>query len=274
MTLLIAWTGIDSHGVASAYIGSDSRISWGADYKFDTGRKVFGLDKHPDIFGYCGDVLFPMLVLGQISEMADSALLFPEGASIESKSAAIFKKLNEQFARYPADVASIAQDTITIVHISKNVKPKPDFKAFRYHWTKGSGWSNAEISYPNKSGLIGAWGSGKASFSTLFRKYDTGPIAGTSRCVFQCFCKSVSSNMDLRTGGAPQLVGLYRGKEPRSQKYGIIFEQQRYVFGASIEDTVSPGGIEWRNELFELCDGRTKSRLEGAQPQPDPFAIP
>lgn len=274
MTLLISWTGIDSHGIASAYIASDSRISWGTSYTFDSGRKVYGLDAHPDIFGYCGDVLFPTMVLGQVSEMADAGLLFPGGASIDEKSAAISQKLVEQFSLYPADVASISSGTVTIIHISKNVQRYPDFKAFLYRWIKGEGWSTETIAFPSRSGLIGTWGSGEQSFRTLYKKYEAGPTAGTSRSVFQCFCKSVASKTDPYTGGAPQLVGLYRGKEPVSQKFGIISDQQRFVFGASIEDTVSPGVIEWRNELFELCDGRTKSRLDEAQRQPDPFVIP
>jgi hypothetical protein len=46
MTLLVAWVGIDTHGVASAYIAADSRISWDK-AQFDHGRKVFGLQDSP-----------------------------------------------------------------------------------------------------------------------------------------------------------------------------------------------------------------------------------
>lgn len=274
MTLLIAWTGIDTHGVASAYIGADSRISWGDNHKFDNGRKVFGLDNHPDIFGYCGDVLFPMLVLGQVSEMADASVLFAEDVSVVQKSQAVLMKLQEQFNRYPSDVASISQDSLTVVHISRNLLKPPDFRAFEYRWTRRDGWSNNQIAFPTTSGLIGSWGSGSQSFSRLLRDYDDGPSGGTSRAVFQCFCNSVSSTEDKYTGGAPQLVGLYRGREPRAQKYGIIFKEQRFLFGASVEDIIFPGDLEWRNERFELCDGRTKLRKDEAQPQPDPLVAP
>ena len=29
MTLLVSWIGVDTHGTSSAYITTDSRISWG-----------------------------------------------------------------------------------------------------------------------------------------------------------------------------------------------------------------------------------------------------
>ena len=35
MTLLVAWTGIDSRGPASVYIATDSRLSWGKQSFFD-----------------------------------------------------------------------------------------------------------------------------------------------------------------------------------------------------------------------------------------------
>lgn len=41
MTLLASWAAIDTHGTSSAYIVSDSRISWGNKKNFDFGKKVF-----------------------------------------------------------------------------------------------------------------------------------------------------------------------------------------------------------------------------------------
>src|SRR4051794_8066200 len=39
-------------------------------------KAFFTCKRHADIFGYTGDVVFPGLVLGQIVEAADAALLF------------------------------------------------------------------------------------------------------------------------------------------------------------------------------------------------------
>jgi hypothetical protein len=52
MTLLASWMGIDSRGAVSAYIASDSRITWGGTVAFDYTRKVFAFRHSPDILGY------------------------------------------------------------------------------------------------------------------------------------------------------------------------------------------------------------------------------
>ena len=129
MTLLVAWSGVDTHGTSSAYIAADSRITWPGNTTFDHGRKVYGLDHFPDIFGYCGDVLFPTVVLGQISEMTDARLLFADNASPKIKSEAVALKLTEQFNNYPSDVANITQDIIQVLHISRSLENPPEFKA-------------------------------------------------------------------------------------------------------------------------------------------------
>ena len=70
MTLIVAWIGVDDKKkgkeISSLYIASDSRYSTGVKDKFDFGIKVFGASKYPEIFGFCGDVLFPSMILGQI----------------------------------------------------------------------------------------------------------------------------------------------------------------------------------------------------------------
>ena len=101
MTLMTSWIGVDTHGVASAYIAADSRVSWPNGAVFDHGRKVFAFRGSPDILGYCGDVLFPTMVLSQITEMADRGLLFPADATCKERFEAIKEKLVQQFHRYP-----------------------------------------------------------------------------------------------------------------------------------------------------------------------------
>jgi len=270
MTLLVAWIGVDDHGVTSAYIAADSRISWGTNTHFDYGRKVFGLDHSPDLFGYCGDVLFPSLVLGQITEMADAGLLFARDANPDVKSQAVRAKIIDQFGKYPAAIGATVS-AIQILHVSKDLDKPPKFNAFLFEWQQPSGWSFRPLPLPTQSGILVALGSGSTEFNNRLSSYDAGPTKGTSRAVFHCFCSTVMSGVDPCVGGAPQLVGLYRGLEQRAYKYGIIVNGQRYIFGASINDAIEPCGIQWRNDLFEVCDGRTMRRQEGAQPQPDPL---
>jgi hypothetical protein len=76
MTTLISWIGVDSRKPSSLYIASDSRLSWASsDAYWDRGRKVFSSKRLPHIWGYCGDVLYPSLALGQIIAAVDNSNL-------------------------------------------------------------------------------------------------------------------------------------------------------------------------------------------------------
>ena len=72
---------------------------------------------------------------------------------------------------------------------------------------------------------------------------------------------------DFQCGGSPQLVGLYN--RFNGKNFGVIYEKKRYYLGREIEQTENFNSIEWRNELFERCDGLTTKILDGAQRQPD-----
>lgn len=91
-----------------------------------------------------------------------------------------------------------------------------------------------------------------------------------SRAVYQTFCDTLIDTKETSVGGAPQLVGLYRKKEIPGQVLGIVYKGHRYFSGMHIDNY--PGKlfnkIEWRNELFERCDGKTKTIIKGAQKQP------
>jgi hypothetical protein len=52
---------------------------------------------------------------------------------------------------------------------------------------------------------------------------------------------------------------------------GVIFEDQRFVEGVSLPVGEGLNLIEWRNRLFERCDGQTMSILPEAQRQPRPW---
>src|SRR5680860_817318 len=83
MTLIISWVGVDDNKEgkkpASLYIASDSRYSWGNSAKYDYGIKVFGSSRFPEIFGFCGDVLIPSIILGQLLPQIDLIIIFKNG---------------------------------------------------------------------------------------------------------------------------------------------------------------------------------------------------
>lgn len=272
MTLIVAWIGIDPHGPTSIYIAADSRISWTPPKTYDYGRKVFALKSSPDIFGYCGDVLFPSMVLSQILEMADAGLLYNENSSSRIKFEAIRQKLIYQFSRYPHAVQSITSDVVEILYASRDPTKKYDFTCNLLRWTRSSGhWESSTVPLPAASRILFVRGSGAPEFEQRFEDYKRGPNAGTSRNVFHCFCETLFNTKEPTVGGAPQLVGLIRKPGTGGINFGIITGTRRYYLGARVDELKNFDRIEWRNELFEISDGQTCVRRSDAQPQPNPL---
>lgn len=272
MTLLVSWVGIDPHGPSSIYIASDSQISWGDLAKFNMGRKVFAFSNFPDILGYAGDVLFPSIALNQIVELADSGLLFEPAFSCKQKFQAIVNKLNQLFAEYPKFHSGIAENSLSIVHASRDPGDNKSFFCHTISWAMTKGWRGDEVTFPKESGVLFALGSGASKFRENYEKYQVGPTKGTSRSVFHCFCKTLGQTSDLYVGGAPQIVGIYRKPHSNAINFGVIYKGRRYFLGAQIDNLRNFDKVAWRNENFELCEGRSMRRLADAQPQPDPLS--
>lgn len=271
MTLLASWVGVDTHGPTSAYIVSDSRITWNHTMHFDYGKKVFASKLYPEIFGYAGDVLFPSIVLSQILEMIDSNLLFDHGMSCSQKNKIVFEKLCYSFSKYPN---AYGNNPIQILHISRDTcfEGYPDFFHSLMTWDRASGWQNCEKSIPASSDLIQVLGTGREEFLyNYFERYQSGTNKSTSRNVFHCFIDTLDNIKDQHCGGAPQLVGVYRKPFTSAQNFGILYENRRYFLGMELPKDASFERIEWRNELFERCNGVTKLRIAGAARQDNPL---
>lgn len=99
--MMASWIACDPHGVSSAYIVSDSRITWDAKTYYDYAKKVFASSLYPEIFGYAGDVLFPTIVLSQIVELIDRGILLTKTMTCREKNKIIFEKIYESIAKYP-----------------------------------------------------------------------------------------------------------------------------------------------------------------------------
>ncbi len=271
MTMLASWAAIDTHGPTSAYIVSDSRISWESSCCFDYGKKVFASHLYPEIFGYAGDVLFPSIVLSQILDMIDSDLLFNKRMSCQEKSKTVFEKIIYIFSKYPNVYGN---NPIQILYISRDTifEGYPTFHQYLVTWDRRNGWLHREIPFPERSDLLHVLGSGKKAFEENYIRYQSGDNAFTSRNVFHCFIDTLD-NMgdDLFCGGPPQLVGIYRKPSSGAKKYGIISKNKRFFLGTEVPQNASFGNIEWRNENFELCSGDTKKILPEAAHQNDPL---
>jgi len=274
MTLLVSWVGIDTHGPSSVYIASDSRISWGTSVKFDFGRKVFAFKKWPDILGYCGDVLFPSIALNQIAELADAGLLFAPNYSCKQKFQAIVNKLNDLLAAYPEKNSGLAENSLSVIHASRDPNNNKRFFCHEISWSVKQGWHGKEVPFPDTSRILFAIGTAGREFNQNYDKYEDGPNKGTSRNVFHCFCDTLSHINDLYVGGAPQIVGIYRKPDSAAMTFGVIYGGSRYFLGVKIDNLHRFDKVNWRNENFERCDGRTMKKLAHSQPQPDPLRSP
>jgi len=269
MSLVVAWLGVDTHGPSSAYIAADSRISWNNNIHYDYGRKVFAFNNSPDILGYCGDVIFPSIVLSQIIEMADCGLLFDAKNTSTEKVEIILKILEQSLIKYPTEYNSTMGSTFQVIYISRDQKDNKIFHCHLFQWKRELGWCVTPISLPSKSGILLVLGSGKKEFDDKYMCYQVEGNANTSRNVFHCFCDTLFNVRNPYVGGAPQLVGLIRKPESVAKKYGIIVDNNRYFFGAQIDIMSNYDKIEWRNDLFELCDGNTMTKKPIAQSQPN-----
>jgi hypothetical protein len=134
-----------------------------------------------------------------------------------------------------------------------------------------SKWAANALEFADFSDKLFVLGSGAAEFELKYKKYWESENKKTSRALFHCFNDSLQNIQDICCGGAPQLVGLYCIGNARH--YGIIYKGKRYFQGLHVDNIKNYANIEWRNELFEICDGSTMKMKTGAQRQPNPLAL-
>ncbi len=262
MTSIAVWAGVDTHGVASLYVASDSRISWGLSYRWDQGRKVFACRSQPHIFGYWGDVLFPALCLPVLVDRIDDGLL---ARSESAEHEEVLRALQSLWSGYPPQ----EKRDLGIIHASRAGDGTGCvFKlAIITYEKKSDSWDIRLAPMPPSSAVLQVAGSGTQAVRRSLDLWQMSNAAGTSRAIFSAFCESVAGSRDQYTGGAPQLAGLYRIGAGRL--FGFVQGSQRYFAGSILSDSEPEGEIEWRNHLFERVDGRSGARLPGAQMHDD-----
>lgn len=267
MTMIVSWIGVDTHGPASAYMVSDSRISWNNNIKYDCAKKIFAFNNSADIIGYCGDVIFPSIILSQIVELADLGLLFHKDDESTKKWNIINKKIIESFNKYPSMQLPITN--VIILYITKNIKN--EFSFFTLSWDKlKKRWHGTIEKTPKQSGVVQIYGSGKKQFLENYERYNLGKNKNTSRNVFHCFCDTLFSNTTNKTiGGMPQLAGIIRKSNTCARKYGFIFNKKRYLYGVEITNLTNFNYVFWINDLFENYDGEKMKKIPNAQEQPN-----
>lgn len=260
MTSLIAWVGKDSRSLSSAYIATDSRISWGARHVWDGGRKTFASDTSPDIFGYVGDVLLPSVVLSQFTTLLDVGAWSQD---VDQRFAALFALAREQVAACP----SSQRRPFTLVHCARLGEGMTTrFRLAVTEYKAVGSWEQESHDAPDASAQILVNGSGQASVDAALARWARSEVSGTSRAVFSAFTQSVSNGGDPLSGGPVQLVGLRR--VGGGINFGVWHMGQRYIAGQPVPECAQARPVEWFNERFERCDGQSGALI--GQPQPIP----
>ena len=268
MTSLVAWVAADSRGPSSLNIATDSRITWpssdGSILHWDHSKKVYACAKEPLLIGFVGDVLFSVLVIPGIIDRIDRGVFLPEGSIVDGVIAAIrrawreypralYRSLHIYIAHRVGDEMSA---TFQLVVLSRKAGPT-------------ARWITREYVIPTISECLVIDGTGGPAIRKAIDKWQTSSAANTSRAVFWGFVDAIVSGADPKSGGAPQVGSLYR--VDGGKLLGIIYNNQRYFGGAHLIGNEALDGVQWRNSLFERADGRKKSRLPEAQPQPQPL---
>lgn len=260
MTTLIGWLGVDSRGPSSLYFAADSRFTWTPNVTWDYGRKLFASRSRPVILGYCGDVMFASHAIGQALELVEAGFLHPAEAAPAARIAALETFLKDSLQSYP----SSQQREFSVVYAWRiGSDLESSFFVAETGWSASAGWSSVTPTLPSESAVIIARGSGQDHFASPYKRWKDSEIGRTSRAVYSAFCDHLATGKDPRTGGPPQLVALYRTGPAIT--FGVIYSGARWLFGARVPDGAIPEDVEWRDELFQRCDGRTMALKPGAQ---------
>jgi hypothetical protein len=261
MTSLVAWVGRDSRSLSSAYIATDSRISWLPHETWDGGRKTFASATCPEIIGYVGDVLAPSVVLSQFSTALDLRVL--GGTNARDRFVALADMLKRQVEAIPA----MHQKRFTVIQCARIEEGMAStFQVNVIDYEGGGKWRREVLDAPDASAQLLVKGSGEAQVHKRLAKWEKSDVAGTSRAVFGAFVDAVESGADPRSSGPIQLVGLQRTGSGRV--FGVWHKGQRYLAGSSVPHVAACAEVRWFNTRFERCDSRTGRVIGQRQPRP------
>lgn len=277
MTLVVGWIGLDDKkdktgkaikSIASVYFASDSRYSWynGKSY-FDYGQKLWRCRRSPEMFCYCGDVIFPTTALGKLTDEIDEGLLFEPDENPDKKFKIVWQWLSVIFNSYPKGALS---DSVNRIYYA--TKSKHEISICQYEYKEGEPLSMA-IEEIDEEHTFFSDCSGNVDFKHHLDSENqvSKNNANTSRAVLHAFCMTLKESNVSTVGGVPQLMGMFRGIDT-VQTFGYIDENKNlFVNSCPVEGIVSDENlsrIQWHNCNFENIDPHTRVILAGAQSQP------
>ena len=263
MTSLAVTLSIDARGPSGLYIITDSRITWESDAaRWDAGQKTFASPRTPDVFGFCGDAFFPPSILRQLLECLNAGLMFADDIDAAGRHTVA----SEAFQNAMQRRTMAPMRSFSIFHGARDGEFMASrFRLWEIRYDMGTGrWKDQERDIDaSRSYLAHVDGSGKRVIELTGREWIDTAAEGTSRAAIWSFCDALHSGKDPYSGGAPQLVGIWR-KGP-AKSFGFLWHGKKYFAGLEVPNSVIWENVNWFNHLFERCDGRTGSRLKIAQ---------
>lgn len=285
MTTLIAWASIDEDKTSAVYMASDSRLSWNKLGSWDSARKIFASEKHPEILGYTGDALFCSQVLSQVIAFIDSCAPLQEANDLSEKYERVESLIKRAFSSYPQQ---FCLPTFSIIYLTR-IDSRWGSCTFR--WKAGSGWEDklvhtipmswadvrqagSDIEKQLRAVIFVREGSGGIKFRQFYSNSEwKKKLPLLSRGIFGAFSDFIDTEHGYRdpmTGGVPQVSGLY--SKYAAQKIGFVQNSERYLYGIVISPDDYQGDVRWVNRTFETCAPLNGMLIPGGQRQPAPYS--
>lgn len=200
--------------------------------------------------------------------LIDADLLFLTKDDAKARFSKVATAVKDSFRTYPATTT----DTLQVLHCTREGRGVGSvFHLNALRWKQPVGWTAEELEMPPPSRILAFLGSGGAGVEEWYQEWEKATGERTSRSAFGAFRDSLEAQADPYTGGAPQLVGLYRVGAAKT--FGVFYQEQRYILGLPVPASDSLAAVMWWNTLFERCDWRTGKPLRGAQRQPRPKGV-
>lgn len=185
VTTIVAWAGVDQRKVASIYIASDSRISWGDAHLWNQGRKTFVAASTPHIFGYWGDVLFPSIALPTVLDELSVGVIRPRGSA--------FGEIGSGIRRLWTDYPKPEHRDFGIIMATRRREGMDAVfeLAFMTFEAETGTWDLREVEMPRSSARLHVAGSGAHEVRDAERLWEVSPQGGTSRAIYSAFLEAL-----------------------------------------------------------------------------------
>ncbi len=271
--MLASWVAVDSRSGSSLYIVSDSRVTDGHSRVNDHARKLYACCTQPHVFGYVGWSDYPRDALEQLVEAIDNGL-FTGADNPSIRQTEIFAFLKESLlARLRRRKQRVYAAPFSIVHGAwKGSGLQSEFRLWILDWVPGKGWHiRTRRTKSQRSRLLFSSGSSQRDLRRFVRVWQESDAANTSRSMFSAFCDALVATSDPSTGGAPQLVGLFRKGPGRS--FAVVYRKSRYLAGRKVDPVEVDEKLFCPNDLFERVDIESTNLLPHAQQQPRPRSV-